>query len=395
MIHLLISYHTCPFEEPGVGLAGGMNVFLRGLLAGFSRRGLPTIVLTRGRGGTILETRPLPGLRVFHVPCGWEEPPSRESARRSLPAFAAGAKALLADLAPRPGVVSAHYWMSGLVALELRQVLPDRPAVVLAYHTVEARRGEPEGPPGSLSSARRREEARLSREADRVVCFTEDDLADTERLFPAIRGKGAVIAPGVDEAFRAPPPRDGSRDALGIPRGAFAFLLAARPDPTKGVEAAVAAFGALPAEESGGPLLLIAGRDAPPGDAPERVRFLGPVPHARMPALYASADAVLCPSAYESFGLVQLEALACGVPVVVPAGGYWGRRIASEGGGLAYAPEEPQGLLGAMTALARDRSFAVRLAEEAVRLASPFTWERCTEDWTRLLARAATPGSRR
>ena len=80
MKHLLFSYHTCPFEEPGAGLAGGMNIFLRGLLAGISRRGIETDVLTRGTGNRVGVSRPAPGLRVLHLPCGWRDPPTRAGA---------------------------------------------------------------------------------------------------------------------------------------------------------------------------------------------------------------------------------------------------------------------------------------------------------------------------
>lgn len=394
MIHLLVSYHTCPFEEPGDGLAGGMNVFLRGLLAGLAGRGFSTIVLTRGKGAKVEETRPVPRTRLFHVPCGWTEPPSRESALRSLPAFAAASRDLLADLAIRPDVVSAHYWMSGAAAPGL--VGPGRrPSLVFSYHTVEARKVVAGAAPGPLSRERRREEERIAREADRIVFFTEDDRAETERVLPAVRGRGEVIPPGVDGAFRDPPARAKARRALGIREGAFVCLVAARPDPSKGAAEAAGAFRrALPALPSGS-VLLVAGQREPPEGATQGARWLGPVPHARMPGLYAAADAVLCPSGYESFGLVQLEALACGVPIVVPTGGYWGARIAAEGGGLAYDPADPDALAAAVRALARDRAARIRMAAQARRIAAPFTWEKCAAGWARLLARAARRGSPR
>ncbi len=142
-------------------------------------------------------------------------------------------------------------------------------------------------------------------------------------------------------------------------------------------------------------MLLVAGQDGPPGAAPEGVIFAGPVPHARMPALYAAADAVLCPSLYESFGLVQLEALAAGAPVIVPAGGFWGDTIRREGGGLVYDPRSARGLREAMGALRRDGALRVRLSEEAAAAASPFTWERCTASWAKLLSTLSRRGSRR
>ncbi|MGE5188434.1 MAG: glycosyltransferase family 4 protein, partial [Gemmatimonadota bacterium] len=120
----------------------------------------------------------------------------------------------------------------------------------------------------------------------------------------------------------------------------------------------------------------------------------GPVAHDRMPSLYAAADAVVCPSLYESFGLVQLEAMAAGVPVVVPAGGFWAGRIARQGGGLVYDSGSEAGLADAMRALRRGGALRARLSEEAARAASAFTWEKCTASWARLLSTLSSRGNR-
>ena len=229
MNHLLFSYHTCPMEEPGVGLSGGMNVFLRSLLPGLAAHGFRTDVLTRGKGTGVEITRPFPGVRIFHLPCGWRVPVSRESAWDALPRFVRKARKLLAADRTAYDIVSAHYWMSGIASLESGL----RPAA-FAYHTIEARKAGSAGtPPQALSAIRREAEKRLAREVSCVVCFSEDDLAGTREIFPAVARKGTVIPPGVDDAFRNPPPRAGARQKRGIPAGAFLFLLAAREDPGK------------------------------------------------------------------------------------------------------------------------------------------------------------------
>ena len=123
--------------------------------------------------------------------------------------------------------------------------------------------------------------------------------------------------------------------------------------------------------------------------------FAGPVPHARMPVLLSAADAVLGPSEYESFGLVPLEAMAAGVPVIVPRNGYWGETVRREGGGVAYPPESSRGLAEAMANILADGPERARMAEEGKRIASRFTWEKCTESWARLLSSVATRDNRR
>jgi D-inositol-3-phosphate glycosyltransferase len=388
--HLLVSYHTCPLEEPGVGLAGGMNVFLRGLLPGLASRGFSTDVLTRAKGRRAAVTRPFPGVRILHVPCGWKEPPSRESAYRALPRFAAKAREILAGFRKRPDAVSAHYWMSGVAARELG--LP----FVFMYHTVEAfKRASGAIPSGGLAAVRGEEEERLAAVAGRVVFFSEEDFARTRGIFPALADKGAVIPPGVDDAFRHPPPREEARRRLGVSPGEFLFLLAARPDPVKNVVPAMEAFRALRRERGPRIRLLVAGQTLPPSGLPEGAACAGMVPHAEMPELFSAADAVLCPSGYESFGLVPLEAVAAGVPVILPDSGFWGRRIRSVGGGLTYAPGSERGLLESMGAVFADGPRSTRPGKEGIRAAAPFTWATCAESWARLLSSLSRPGSQR
>ncbi len=395
MRHVLFSYHTCPLEEPGTGLAGGMNVFLRGLLSGLAPHGIETDVLTRGKGNAVEVTRPYRGVRVVHVPCGWEEPPGREAAFRSLPRFIDKAGEILRERSVPPDAVSAHYWMSGVAA---RDAWPWKrpPGVVFAFHTVETLKPRPAGAaPDALSVARRTAEERIAREVHRIVFLSEHDLAATEETLPGVAGKGVVIPPGVDDAFHLPPPREEGRRAFGIPAEAFLFLLAARPDPGKNITDAVEAF--LAVRETGGreSVLLIAGQGPPAGGVPGGVIFAGAVPHEKMPALLSAADALLGPSSYESFGLAPLEAMAAGVPVIVPRDGYWGNTVFREGGGAAYAPESPRELPAAMAGIMKDDAARTRMAEEGKRIAARFTWKRCTESWARLLSSASTHGSRR
>jgi len=378
-------------EEPGEGLAGGMNVFLLGLLRGLSNRGIATDVLTRATGETVEVSTPFPGVRIFHVPCGWKEPPSRESAFASIDLFVERCRILMRGERIEPRLVSAHYWMSGVVARKLSGA-----PMVLCYHTVEARKiPAPGAALEPLSSIRRGEEAALAREASRVVCFSEYDLAENRRIFPELSEKGVVIPPGVDDRFRHLPPREVARAYLGLPQRGMIFLLAARGDAGKNAAAAIAAFRGMRGRWKGPATFLVAGQEGPEGGPDGDVFFLGSLPHGGMPMLYAAADAVVCPSLYESFGLVPLEALSSGVPVVVPEGTYWGDRIRSEGGGLVYPREEPDRLSGALLALASSAELRARLSLEGAAVAAPFTWEKCTASWEALLASVSTPDSPR
>jgi D-inositol-3-phosphate glycosyltransferase len=287
-----------------------------------------------------------------------------------------------------PRVVSAHYWMSGVAAREIT----DAP-MVLVYHTVEARKPfAGAGGPDPLTEVRLREEGRLASEAARVVCFSEHDLSETGKRIPAVPPKGIVIPPGVDDRFRRLPPRLVARSYVGLPTEADVLLIAARGDEGKNTAEAVAAFRRIREGWKRTLVLVVAGQVGPEGDG-GGVTFLPSVPHEAMPMLYAAADAVVCPSRYESFGLVPLEALAAGIPVAVPQGTYWGGKVGSEGGGVAYDPDDPGGLSGAMRTLLSDPALRARLSREGVRVGSSFTWETCTESWGRLLSSVSTPRS--
>lgn len=389
--HLLVSYHTCPMEEPGEGLAGGMNVFLRGLLKGLGASGMPTDVVTRAAGETLEVTAPFPGVRIFHVPCSWDPSPTRESAWGSLPVFVEKTRLLLRGERIAPEVVSAHYWMSGVAA---RTLLPA--PMLFSYHTVEARKAASGGRGnGPLSAARREAEERLSREAAAVVFFTGHDLEENLRIFPALAGKAFVIPPGVDERFRAPIPKEVARSFLGLPAEGEIFLFAARRDSGKNLPEALEAFRKLRSRWDGKSTLLVAGHERGPGETEDCVVWIGPVPHGSMAALYSAVDAVICPSLYESFGMVPLEALSAAVPVIVPEGTFWGGKVRREGGGLAYPPDDPEGLAGAMLSLASDPSLRARLSFAGPKVAEPFTWGKCTTAWMKLLSSVSTSGGPR
>ncbi len=366
-----------------------MNVFLRGLLPALSARGISTCVLTRGTGRRTEETGPFPGVRIVHLPCGWRIPPTRESAHGALPRFLGKARKFLSSAGPWDAV-SAHYWMSGMAALPLG--LP----FVFMYHTVEAFKRSASGPPpGGLSALRMEAERRLASAAARVVFFSREDFDRTRTLFPVLSGKGAVIPPGIDDPFRHPPDRDAARQGFGIPPEGFLFLLAARADPLKNTEEAVRTFLELRRKRGPAVRLFVAGQEGPASGVPEGVRYLGTVPHAGMPALYSAADAVLCPSSYESFGLVPLEAVAAGAPVIVPESGYWGGKVRSEGGGIVYDPGSKRGLREAMEKALAAKPGGIPSERAAGRLPAPFTWARCAGSWARILSTVSRPGSPR
>ena len=377
--HLLVSYHTCPMEEPGEGLAGGMNIFLQGLLGTLAKKGMQTDVITRAVGETVEVTTPYPGVRIFHVPCLWKVPPTRQSALESLDIFIEKSRLLLRGEHINPDVVSAHYWMSGVAARRLFNA-----PMLFTYHTVEAHKtGDREET--LLSATRREAESRLAREADGVVFFTQQEMSRTARLFPELEGKSFIIEPGVDDRFRAPIPQKVARSFLGFPSPCIIFLFVAREDPGKNLAKALEAFRGLCRLLNGKILLVIAGQGGKEDLQDEHIIYLGPVPHASMALLYSAVDAVIHPSVYESFGLAPLEALSLAVPVIVPEGTFWGDMIQSKGGGLVYSADNPSGLADAMHLLFHDPSLRAYLGFAGPKAVGSFTQGKCADSWAKLL----------
>jgi len=183
------------------GSRRGMNVFLLGLLRGLSKRGIATDVSPR-HGGNRRGRRPVPrGSWVFHVPCGWVDPPSRESAYASSISSSNGAGSLMRGGGIEPGVVSAHYWMSGVVRAKARR----RP-MVLCFHTVEARKVPgARGRQQPLSSIRRAREAALAREASASSASRSTTSRRTGESFRSCRRRGGHPAGGGRPVRRLPP----------------------------------------------------------------------------------------------------------------------------------------------------------------------------------------------
>jgi glycosyltransferase involved in cell wall biosynthesis len=317
----LVSEHANPLAALGGADAGGQNVHVAALAGGLARRGHDVTVFTR-RDATSPPARVTTpdGYVVEHVPAG---PPSdipKDELLGYMPAFAD-------HLTDRwrnepPDVVHAHFWMSGLAALTAgrRTGVP----VLQTFHALGTVKRRHQGTSDTSPPERIELERRLCRSVDRVIATCADEVAELESMgLPPERA--TVIPCGVDtDAFRPLPAPDGARPRL---------LVIGRVVERKGVGNVIEALAQLPGVElaiGGGPaaefldsdpdiarLRRLAERHA----VSDRVRFLGSVDRADVPRVMASADVVVCVPWYEPFGIVPVEAMACGRPVVGSAVG--------------------------------------------------------------------------
>jgi D-inositol-3-phosphate glycosyltransferase len=383
----MLSVHTCPLAALGAKETGGMNVYVRELSRELGRMGVAVDVFTRSQDSRIPRVVEFgEGVRVVHLPAGPEAPLARERVHAHLDEFAEGVEAWRIARGVEYDLVHAHYWLSGVVALRLRERwgVP----VLQMFHTLAHLKNRVARTAGALEpEVRIREESRLVADIDRLVAANVVERADLTHFYGAAPERVAVIPCGVDTDLFAPRDRETARAALGLGPGPL-LLWVGRIDPIKGLETLLDAVARVRASGRR-VLLLIVGGDADElhdgheaalrrrlaalgiGDA---VQFVTAQAQPALPDYYAAADVTLLPSHYESFGMVALEAMACGSPV-----------IASRVGGLTTTVRDGvTGFLvpeGDVTALAErietvldDPDRGWRMGREGVRWAAEHRW---------------------
>jgi D-inositol-3-phosphate glycosyltransferase len=313
--------------QPGTGDGGGMNVYVRELSSALARAGVECDVYTRAdRPGLDDVVRVEPGFRVHHIPAG----PAAAVDRHALPGvvdeFTEG---VLARLRRTPAdALHANYWLSGLAGHAIKHAL-DLP-LVSTFHTlarVKADAGDDE------PEERVRAEHDVMACSDAVLASCSVEAAQLRQLYGVDPERIEIVAPAVDHAFFAPGNRAQARRAIGLPEDPQVLLFVGRIQALKGLDVAIAAFAQI--DDVDALLVVVGGPSGPEGEAEharveklaadlgvaDRIVWRDPQPHEVLSTYYRASNVVLVPSRSESFGLVALEAAACGTPVVAAAVG--------------------------------------------------------------------------
>ncbi|MGB0112771.1 MAG: glycosyltransferase [Ilumatobacteraceae bacterium] len=376
----MISLHTSPLLQPGAGDSGGMNVYVRELGSALAQAGVECTTFTRAdRAGLAEEVVVEPGHRVVHIEAGPHHLP-----KEALPEITDEFRRGVLDWIARndaPDVIHANYWLSGVVGHRLKHEL-DVP-FVSTFHTlarVKAAAGDPE------PVWRDRAEAEIIHCAD-AICVSCEEEADQFRLhYGDPQGRLEIIAPGVEHAFFAPGDQAGARRALGYDTDRRLLLFVGRIQPLKGPDVAIRALAAL--ERADADLVIVGGASGADGDAEtdrahalvdelglhDRVHFVAPQPHHILSTYYRAADVVLAPSRSESFGLVALEAAACGVPVVASAVGGLLSLVDDGLTGRLIEGRDPVDYARAVAEILDDPALAAAMGAAAVSRARRYTW---------------------
>ncbi len=386
----MISMHTSPLEQPGIGDAGGMNVYVLASARQLARQGISVDIFTRAtRSSTGEITEVEENLRVINIVAGPFEGLSKDDLPTQLAAFAGGILCFSRCHHLQYDLIHSHYWLSGQVAWLLRDLW--RIPFVHTAHTLAAVKNQALTAAelsGIESDARRICEQQVVDNADVLVVNTAEEAIDLERHYDADPAHIAVVSPGADTNIFCPGTgraTEAARRELGVPLHLKVVAFVGRLQPFKGPDVLIAACAELVRRGMGIRVLICGGSS---GVEPllyqemvqekglsRVIRFLEPRPPADLLAIYQAADLVAVPSYNESFGLVALEAQATGTPVVAARVG--GLPIAVVDGitGKLVDGHDPIVWANALEELLSDDAHRMEMGQQAVKHAAAFSWE--------------------
>ncbi|MEH0983786.1 D-inositol-3-phosphate glycosyltransferase [Micromonospora sp. CPCC 205556] len=395
-----LSVHTSPLHQPGTGDAGGMNVYILEVARRLAEADVEVEIFTRATSGDLPPVVEMaPGVHVRHVTSGPLEGLTKEELPGQLCAFTAGV--LRAEASRPPGhydLIHSHYWLSGQVGW-LAKERWGVPLVHTAHTLAKVKNAKLAAGDRPEPKARVIGEEQVVAEADRLVANTRVEAGDLIGCYDADPARVAVVEPGVDlDRFR---PTVGDRRAgqlaarrrLGLPTAGYVVAFVGRIQPLKAPDVLIRAVAALrdrdPALADELTVVICGGPSGSGLDRPtalielaaslgvtDRVRFLPPQTGDDLPALYRAADLVAVPSYNESFGLVALEAQACGTPVVAAAVGGLVTAVRDQVSGVLIDGHDPVDWARTIGSLLPDVARRAELGRGAARHARNFSWQR-------------------
>ncbi|MBM3125131.1 MAG: glycosyltransferase family 1 protein [Chloroflexi bacterium] len=396
----MLSYHTCPLATLGGKDTGGMNVYVRDLTCELGRMGIHVDVFTRSQDEHVPHILHDLGYgnRVVHIPAGPEHPAAKQKIGLYIPEFVQGVRQFSEERGVKYDLIHSHYWLSGLAASQLSDAWAGIP-IVQMFHTLGqmknrvARSDDERAGPARLEGERQ-----ILQRADRVVVATMAERTQLRFLYKADARKMVIIPPGVDTSHFYPIPSDEAKQYIGLKPEDRMILFVGRIEPLKGIDTLIQAMSCLELRERQRPvhLAIIGGEpNARQEELTEEmarlqklcddlavgktVVFLGKRGQDTLPYYYSAAEAVVMPSLYESFGMVALEAMACGTPVVASEVGGLGYLVQNEVTGYTIPDSDPQMLCRRLSGLLNNAQERESLGKHAAGYARDFAWEKIAE----------------
>jgi D-inositol-3-phosphate glycosyltransferase len=397
----MLSVHTSPLATLGGKETGGMNVYVRDLTQELSRRGIEVDVYTRSQNPVTPRIQPLGEYgRVIQIKAGPEQPINKNLIFNHLAEFETGVQAQVKTDGIKYDIIYGHYWLSGLVANSLRRIwqIP----IVQMFHTLAEMKNRVAQTLAERETGQRVAcEGEIMRFADRLIAATPLEKNQMTWLYGAEPQRISIVPPGVDLKRFKPLAQTEAKAYLGVPIQDRMILFVGRIQPLKGIDTLIRALALVKKRE---PALAknicvsIIGGDPNPDSEIEQVEFarletlraelgisdmvtfLGAKDQDTLVYYYAAAEMVVVPSHYESFGMVALEAMACGTPV-----------IASDVGGLSFSIEDgyngyrvpdrdPQALADKIVLLLKHRVLRDQLGDQACMWVQRYSWVNIAEE---------------
>lgn len=331
----VISYHTCPLSDEADAEIGGMNVYVLELSKELAKAGCSIDIFTRSQSpDSPRVVQVSPTLRVIHLPAGEEAPIGKKSLIGYIPDFLESFYAFVKQERLRYDVVSCHYYLSGLIGLEIKKTF--HIPMLITFHTLGlmknlVARSEEE----RESTDRIKAELLLVQLADKVVATSETDAEYIRTLYNGHPNNIIVLKPGLNLDLFYPSSKEEARKKIGAPKDQKLLLFVGRIEPLKGIDVLLYAIKVLlnTNPEMKVCVWIVGGDISKPSeewpnelkklseirtllDISASVTFVGRKEQEELPNYYNAADLLVMPSHYESFGITAVEAMACGVPVI-------------------------------------------------------------------------------
>ena len=408
----MLSYHTCPLATLGGKDTGGMNVYVRDLTRELGRMGVHVDVFTRSQDEHVPHVLHDLGYgnRVVHVAAGPEVPVAKRDLPGYIPQFVEGIKTFAAEKGIHYDLIHSHYWMSGLAAESLKQAW--NVPVVHMFHTLGEMKNRIARTDGERETPERiAGEKRVLAAADRIVVATLAEQTQLRFLYKAAASKMTIIPPGVDTGHFYPIPADEAKQAIGLKPDDRMVLFVGRIEALKGVDTLIRAMSCLKINEAHRPvhLAIIGGEpDANPQEMSmemarlqklcdelcldRMVVFLGKRGQDTLPYYYSAAEVLVMPSLYESFGMVALEAMACGTPVIASEVGGLGFLVQDGETGFTVPDGDPEKLCEKLSLLLGDPHLRETMGCCAAEYAKSYDWEKIAGQVAQLY-RELVPGT--
>lgn len=391
----MLCVHTSPLAALGGEKTGGMNVYVRDFSAALAQQGIAVDIFTRAQAADQprVVAGDQPGVRVIHIVAGPQQSVPVSEVELYIDEFAAGALAFAQQERVHYDLIHAHYWISGMVAEQLRLAWGAVPFVQMFHTLGHMKNHVAQNERERASAARLAGEARVIQVADRLIAATLAEQAQLIDLYGADPAKIVVIPPGVDLRRFEPMSQTLARDAVGLVRDRQHILFAGRIEPLKGIDTLLQAVAILqrrhPALMARTDVTIIGGDTRPTRRDAEMIRlqelrcrldlchvvgFAGAKNQDLLPSYFAAADLVVMPSLYESFGLVALEAMAMGTPVIAADVGGLAHLVKDGRTGFHFPPRDAEALATRICLLLADPELRQRLGEQAHLHARQYDW---------------------